>query len=76
MDFAVFFSNEFGAGIGFLPEIDLAQAIETAHEQYPNSRLAVVPAKTIAGMDRHRLLAAWLDAGCIQPDHVDLNRRS
>lgn len=61
MDFAVFFSDQFGAGIEFLTAMDLSQAIETARLQHPNARLAVVPAATIEGMNRHELLAAWLN---------------
>lgn len=61
MQFALFFSNDLGAGIQPIDAMDAAHAMDIAHAEHPGARLAVVPAETIEGLDRHRLLAGWLE---------------
>jgi hypothetical protein len=59
--FAVFFSSSLGDGIEMVEALDEAHAADITLAQFPDAQLKVVPASTIEGKNRHRLLFSWLD---------------
>jgi hypothetical protein len=59
--FAVFFSSSLGDGIEMVEALDEAHAADITQAQFPDAQLKVVPASTIEGKNRHRLLFSWLD---------------
>ena len=58
--FAVFFSDGAGFGIEMVQALDAAHAQDITRAQHPAGRLSAVPAELLDGVDRHKLLAAWL----------------
>jgi len=61
MEFAVFFSGSAGDGIHMVEAHDEAHALDFAQAEFPDARLSAVPASTLEGTNRHRLLMSWLD---------------
>ena len=58
--FAVFFSDGAGFGIEMVQALDVAHAEDIARAQHPTGRLSAVPAELLDGVNRQKLLAAWL----------------
>ena len=58
--FAVFFADGAGFGIEIVQALDAAHAQDITRAQHPAGRLSAVPAELLDGVDRHKLLAAWL----------------
>ena len=59
--FAVFFSDEAGAGIQFVQAMDGGHAKDIMRATHPEGRLSVMAADLIEGQDRHALLRSWLN---------------
>ena len=58
--FAVFFSDGAGFGIEIVQALDVPHAEDITRAQHPTGRLSAAPAELLNGVDRHKLLAAWL----------------
>lgn len=41
--------------------MEMLETVETARIQHPNALVAAVPTVMIDGMNRHQLLAGWLE---------------
>ena len=59
--YAVFFSGSFGDGIEMVQALDEAHAVDIVLAQHPDAHLKAVPADSIAGMNKPRLLFSWLE---------------
>ena len=57
---AVFFADAAGFGIVMVQALDCAHAQDIARAHHPTGWLSAVPAELLDGVDRHKLLAAWL----------------
>jgi hypothetical protein len=53
-------SQHHGFGIEIVQALDAAHAQDITRAQHPAGRLSAVPAELLDGVDRHKLLAAWL----------------
>ena len=60
--FAVFFSDDDGFGIEMVQALDEAHAVDIVLAQHPDSHVKAVPAASIEGMNKHRLLFSWLES--------------
>ena len=59
--FAVFFSDEGGAGIQFVQALDRCHAKDIMRATHPEGPLCLVAADLVEGQDLHYLLRSWLN---------------
>ena len=59
--FAVFFSDEGGAGIQFVQALDRSHAKDIMRATHPEGPLCLVAADLVEGQDLHYLLRSWLN---------------
>jgi hypothetical protein len=52
----VFFSGSLGDGIEMVQALDEAHAVDIVLAQHPDAHVKAVPAASIEGMNKHRLL--------------------
>jgi hypothetical protein len=55
----VFFSGSLGDGIEMVQALYEAHAMDIVLAQHPDARVKAVPAASIEGMNKHRLLFSW-----------------
>jgi hypothetical protein len=67
--YAVLFSGSLGDGIEMVQALDEAHAVDIVLAQHPDAQVKAVPAASLEGMDKHRLLFNWLDHACSEHDH-------
>ena len=60
--YAVLFSGSLGNGIEMVQALDEAHAVDIVLAQHPDAHVKAVPAASIEGMSRHRLLFSWLES--------------
>jgi len=60
--YAVFFSGSLGDGIEMVQALDEAHAVDIVLAQHPDAHVKAVPAASIEGMNKHRLLFSWLES--------------
>ena len=58
----MFFSVSLGDGIEMVQALDEAHAVDIVLAQHPDSHVKAVPAASIEGMNKHRLLFSWLES--------------
>ena len=61
LQFAVFFSDGGGFGIEMVQAMDQEHALDISRARHATGRLSTVPAELLDGLDRHRLLMAWIE---------------
>jgi hypothetical protein len=49
--------------------LDEAHAVDMVLAKHPDAQVKAVPAASIEGMNKHRLLFDWLDHACSEHDH-------
>jgi len=59
--FAVFFSDEAGAGIQFVQAMDRSHAKDIMRATHPEGPLCVMAADLVESQDRYDLLHRWLN---------------
>jgi hypothetical protein len=59
--YAVFFAGEVGAGIQPVQAMDRGHAEDIVRALHPDSRLSVIEAEQLEGVDRMQVLLAWLE---------------
>ncbi|MCP9914826.1 hypothetical protein KBZ07_15745 [Cyanobium sp. BA20m-14] len=60
--YAVFFCTDHGFGIEMVQALDEAHAVDIVQAVQPGAVAQAVPAASLEGKDRHRLLSDWMDA--------------
>ena len=60
--YAAFFSGSLGNGIEMVQALDEAHAVDIVLAQHPDAHVKAVPAASIEGMNKHRLLFSWLES--------------
>ena len=55
----MFFSGSLGDGIQIVQALDEAHAVDIVLAQHPDAHVKAVPAASIEGMNKHRLLFSW-----------------
>ena len=60
--FAVFFCTDQGFGIQMVQALDEPHAVDIVQALEPGALAEAVPAISLEGKDRHRLLWDWMDA--------------
>jgi hypothetical protein len=60
--YSVFFSGSLGDGIEMVQPLDEAHAVDIVLAQHPDTHVKAVPAASIEGMSKHRLLFSWLES--------------
>ncbi len=68
--YAVLFSGSLGDGIEMVQALDEAHAIDIVKAMHPDAQMKVIPASTIEGLDKFRLLYAWPDRAQSEHDHL------
>ncbi|WP_254961532.1 hypothetical protein [Cyanobium sp. BA5m-10] len=58
----MFFSGLLGDGIVMVHALDEAHAVDIVLAQHPDAHVKAVPAASIEGMNKHRLLFSWLES--------------
>ena len=56
------FSVSLGDGIEMMQALDEAHAVDIVLAQQPDAHEKAVPAVSIEGMNKHRLLFSWLES--------------
>ena len=56
------FSGSLSDGIEMVKALDEAHAVDIVLAQHPDARVKAVPAASIEGMNKHRLLFSWLES--------------
>jgi hypothetical protein len=51
-----------GDGIEMVQALDEAHAVDIVLAQHPDAQVKAVPAASIEGMNKHRLLFSWLES--------------
>ena len=67
--YAVFFSGYLGAGIEMVQALDEAHAVDIVKAMHIDAQVKAVPADSIKGMDKHRLLFDWLERAHSEHEH-------
>jgi hypothetical protein len=67
--YAVFFSGSLGDGIEMVKALNEAHAIDMVKAMHTDAQVKAVPATSIEGMNKHRLLFDWLDRAHSEHDH-------
>ena len=67
--YAVLFSGSLGDGIEMVQALDEAHAVDIVLAQHPDAQVKAVPAASIEGMDKQRLLFAWVEHARSEHDH-------
>jgi hypothetical protein len=62
MHYAVFFCTDLGFGIEMVQALHEAHAVDIVQALQPGAVAQAVPAASLEGKDRHRLLWNWMDA--------------
>jgi hypothetical protein len=60
--YAVFFSTDEGFGIEMVQALDEAHAVDIVQAVQPGAVARAVPAASLEGKNKHRLLSDWMDA--------------
>jgi hypothetical protein len=60
--YAVFFCTDEGFGIEMVKALDEPHALDIVQAVQPGAVARAVPAASLEGKDRHRLLSDWIDA--------------
>ena len=58
----MFFSGSLGDGIEMVQALDEAHAVDIVLAQQLDAQVKAVPAASIEGMNKHRLLFSWLES--------------
>jgi hypothetical protein len=70
INYAVLFSGSLGDGIEMVQALDEAHAIDMVKAMHTDAQVKAVPAASIEGMDKHRLLFDWLDRAHSEHEHT------
>jgi hypothetical protein len=62
IQYAVFFCTDEGFGIEMVQALDEAHAVDIVQALQPSAVTHAVPAASLDGKDKHRLLWDWMDA--------------
>ena len=62
IQYAVFFSTDEGFGIEMVQALDEAHAVDIVQAVQPGAVARAVPAASLEGKNKHRLLSDWMDA--------------
>ena len=60
--YAVLFSGSLGDGIEMVQALDEAHAVDIVLAQQPDAHVKAVPAASIEGKNKHRVLFSWLES--------------
>jgi hypothetical protein len=62
INYAVFFCTDEGFGIEIVQALDEAHAVDIVQTLQPDAVARAVPATSLEGKNKHRLLSDWMDA--------------
>lgn len=60
--YAVFFTDEQGSGIQMVQALDPGHAMDIVSAEHPYGRMSVIEASQLEGVNRMRVLLAWVEA--------------